>query len=70
MPNTISNSEVNILEGILNILARPADSSHVFGDTFPVGRVFIGDSMKQIKLTHNKFALVDDANFEWLNQWK
>lgn len=26
--------------------------------------------MAQIKLTQNKVAIVDDANFEWLNQWK
>jgi len=26
--------------------------------------------MKQIPLTQDKFAIVDDWNFEWLNQWK
>lgn len=26
--------------------------------------------MKQIKLTQNRFALVDDSDFEWLNQFK
>lgn len=32
---------------------------------------FIGDStMKRIPLTQGKFAIIDNEDFEWLNQWK
>jgi hypothetical protein len=31
---------------------------------------FIGDTMKQILLTRGMFAIVDNADYDWLNQWK
>lgn len=31
---------------------------------------FIGDEMKQLSLSQGQFAIVDDKNYEWLNQWK
>ena len=31
---------------------------------------FIGDKMKRISLTQGQFTIVDNKNYEWLNQWK
>ena len=56
-----------------NNLLKPAEGNSgasPFCTPTSVGS-FIGDSqVKQILLTQGKFAIVDDEDFEWLNQWR
>ena len=51
----------SVVEGHLSLPLSP-QRRHIYSEGFAMS--------KRIPLTQGKFAIVEDADFEWLNQWK